>query len=191
MPGTAGAQALRVAPYLTGLDQPVGLVTDPSDDHRQFVLEKAGRIRLVVDGVLQADPILDLTTEVAPAGEQGLLGLAVDPQFATTGRIWINFTRQPDGATVIARFTRAAGTPFRFDPATRLDLRFSVSPERRFIPQPAANHNGGKLLFDTEGFLLVGMGDGGGGNDTFRTAQNPDSLLGKILRLDVGVARRR
>ena len=132
-------------------------------------------------------PILDLTTVVAAAGEQGLLGLAVDPQFATTGRIWINFTRQPDGATVIARFTRAAGTPVRFDPASRLDLRFSTSPERRFIPQPATNHNGGKLLFDAEGFLLVGMGDGGGANDTFRTAQNPDSLLGKILRLDVAV----
>jgi glucose/arabinose dehydrogenase len=185
--GTSGAQALRVAPYLTGLDQPVGMVIDPSDDHRQFVLEKSGRIRLVIDGVLQATPILDITTVVASAGEQGLLGLAVDPQFESTGRIWINFTRQPDGATVIARFTRAAGAPFRFEAATRFDLRFSASPERRFIPQPAANHNGGKMLFDTEGFLLVGMGDGGGANDTFRNAQKPDSLLGKILRLDVGV----
>ena len=187
MSGIAGAQGLRVAPYLTGLDQPVGLVTDPSDDHRQFVIEKPGRIRLVIDGVLQVDPILDISTDVAPDGEQGLLGLALDPQFATTGRIWINFTRRPDGATVIARFTRAVGMPLRFDPATRLDLRFFTSPERRYIPQPAANHNGGKLLFDNEGFLLVGMGDGGGGNDTYRTAQDPSSLLGKILRLDVGV----
>jgi len=187
LPAIVEAQALRVAPYLTGLDQPVGLVADPSDDHRQFVVEKPGRLRLAVDGVLQPDPILDITTEVAPDGEQGLLGLAVDPQFATTGRIWVNFTRRPDGATVIARFTRAAGAPFRFDPASRLDLRFFTSPERRYILQPAANHNGGKLLFDTEGFLLAGMGDGGGGNDTYRTAQDPASLLGKILRLDVGV----
>ena len=181
------AQSLRVATYLTGLDQPVGLVADPSDDHRQFVVEKAGRVRLVIDGVLQPDPVLDLHTQVASAGEQGLLGLAVDPRFATTGRIWINFTRQPDGATVVARFTRAPGPPFRFDPATRLDLRFSAQPEERFIAQPATNHNGGKLLFDTEGFLLVAMGDGGGANDTYRNAQNPQSLLGKLLRIDVAV----
>ncbi len=181
------AQSLRVATYLTGLDQPVGLVADPSDDHRQFVVEKAGRVRLVIDAVLQPGPVLDLHTQVASAGEQGLLGLAVDPRFATTGRIWINFTRQPDGATVVARFTRAPGPPFRFDPATRLDLRFSAQPEERFIAQPATNHNGGKLLFDTEGFLLVAMGDGGGANDTYRNAQNPQSLLGKLLRIDVAV----
>ncbi|HTV01422.1 MAG TPA: PQQ-dependent sugar dehydrogenase, partial [Luteitalea sp.] len=185
--GAALAQSLRATPYLTGLDQPVGLVADPSDDHRQFVIEKTGRLRLVIDGVLQPDPVLDISTQVTAAGEQGLLGLAVDPQFATTGRIWVNFTRQPDGATVVARFTRASAPPFRFDPATRLDLRFATNPDQRFIPQPAANHNGGKLLFDADGFLIVAMGDGGGGNDTYRQAQAPQSLLGKLLRLDVAV----
>ena len=183
----AQAQSLRVGTYLSGLDQPVGLVSDPSNPQRQFVIEKAGRIRVVEGGVLQEGSALDVSTSVVNSGEQGLLGLAVDPSFASTGRIWINFTRQGDGATVIARFTRAAGEPFRFDPGSRQDLAFSTQPEQRFIPQPAANHNGGKLLFDREGFLLVGMGDGGGGNDTFRTAQNPQSLLGKILRLDVHV----
>jgi glucose/arabinose dehydrogenase len=182
-----GAQELRVAPYVSGLDQPVGLVTDPSDVRRQFVIEKTGRIRVVERGVLLPDVALDLTTQVTAAGEQGLLGLAVDPAFAATGRIWVNFTRHPDGATVVARLTRAPGAPLRFDPATRLDLRFSVQPDQRFIAQPAANHNGGKLLFGADGLLYVAMGDGGGGNDTYRTAQDSQQLLGKMLRIDVHV----
>ena len=178
-----GAQDLRVTSYVSGLEQPVGLVADPSEPRRQFVIEKVGRIRVVEQGVLQHDAALDLTTHVTAAGEQGLLGLAVDPSFDTTGRIWVNFTRQPDGATVIARFTRLPGAPLRFDPATRLDLQFSSQPSRRFIPQPAANHNGGKLLFGIDRHLFIAMGDGGGSNDTHRTAQDPQQLLGKILRL--------
>lgn len=181
------AQTLRVAPYLTGLDQPVGLVSDPSNARRQFVIEKSGRIRIVEDGQVRAQPFIDVSGDVVNAGEQGLLGLAVDPDYATTGRVWVNFTRQPDGATVIARFTRAAGDVYQADPASRVDLRFATQPDQRFIAQPAANHNGGKLLFGTDGHLYVCMGDGGGGNDTFRTAQNPQALLGKILRLDVRV----
>lgn len=182
-----GAQELRVAPYVTGLEQPVELVTDPSDTRRQFVVEKVGRIRVVERGVLLPDAALDLTTQVVSPGEQGLLGMAVDPAFATTGRIWVNFTRNPDGATVIARFTRSPGAPLRFDPASRLDLRFYTQPDRRFIEQPAANHNGGKLLFGSDGMLYVPLGDGGGSNDVFRNAQDPQELLGKILRLDVNV----
>lgn len=178
------AQSLRVAPYVTGLVQPVGLVADPSDPRRQFVVEKVGRIRVVERGGLLPAPALDVSTLVATGNEQGLLGLAVDPRFAETGRIWVHFTRQSDGASVIARYTRAPGEPLRFDEATRLDLRFSGQP---FIAQPAANHNGGALLFDRDGMLLVVLGDGGGSNDTFRTAQDPQRLLGKILRLDVGV----
>ncbi|MGV3516945.1 PQQ-dependent sugar dehydrogenase [Luteitalea sp.] len=181
------AQTLRLAPYVSGLSQPVGLVADPSDTRRHFVVEKGGRLRVVESGVLLPDAALDLTTQIVSAGEQGLLGLAVDPAFATTGRIWVNFTRAPDGATVIARFTRAAGDPLRFDPASRLDLAFSSQPPQRAIPQPASNHNGGALLFDSAGVLIVPLGDGGGGNDAFRTAQDPQQLLGKILRLDVHV----
>lgn len=185
--GAAVAQDLRVAPYVSGLAQPVGLVADPSDPTRQFVVEKGGRVRVIERGVLRAEPALDISGVVASDGEQGLLGLAVDPHFRTTGRIWVDFTRASDGATVVARFTRAAGDPLRFDVASRFDLRFADQPAQRFITQPAANHNGGKLLFLPDGTLLVAMGDGGGGNDTYRTAQDPQQLLGKLLRIDVSV----
>jgi glucose/arabinose dehydrogenase len=148
---TSDAQQLGVASYVAGLAQPVGLVADPSEPRRQFVIEKPGRIRVIVGGVLLPDPALDVSAFLVTAGEQGLLGMAVDPAFANTGRIWINFTRHPDGATVIARFTRAPGEPLRFDPASRFDLEFSSQPSRRAILQPASNHNGGKLLFGADG----------------------------------------
>lgn len=183
----ARAQTLRVVPYLTGLDQPVGLVVDPSDARRQFVIEKRGRIRVVENGALREEPLLDITGQVASSGEQGLLGMAVDPRFASTGRVWINFTRASDGATVIARYARMPAAPLRLDAASRLDLQFSTQPDQRFIAQPAQNHNGGKVLFGADGYLYIAMGDGGGANDQFRMAQNPQSLLGKILRLDVAV----
>lgn len=184
VPGTA---PLRIVPWVTGLTQPVGLVADPVSPRLQYVIEKAGRIRVIEAGVLRPEPLLDISDDVATSSEQGLLGLAFDPAYVTTRRFWVNFTRAGDGATVIARFTRRADDPYRADPATRLDLRFDDHPERRFIPQPASNHNGGRILFGPDGFLYVAMGDGGGGNDQFRTAQDPTLLLGKLLRLDVHV----
>ena len=86
---------------------------------------------------------------------------------------WINFTRHPDGATVIARFTRVPGEPLRFDPASRLDLEFSAQPPRRAILQPASNHNGGSLRFGPDGHLYIGMGDGGGGTTRTATRRTP------------------
>lgn len=179
--------ALRLAPYLTGLAQPVGLVPHPTDPRVHYVIEKGGRIRVADAGVVRAEPFLDLAGEVAPSGEQGLLGLAFPPDYADTGRFFVNFTRAVDGATVIARFRRRLDDPWRADHASRHDLRFDALPARRFISQPATNHNGGRLWFGPDGHLFVAMGDGGGGNDQFRRAQDPTSLLGKILRLDVAV----
>jgi glucose/arabinose dehydrogenase len=179
--------SLRLVPWITGLSQPVGLVADPVDPRVQYVIEKAGRIRIVEAGVLRPEILLDITAAVASTGEQGLLGLAFDPGYATTRRFWINYTRAGDGATVIARYTRRIDDPYRADAASRVDLRFDDHPERRFIPQPATNHNGGRIVFGPDGLLYVAMGDGGGGNDQFLTAQDPTALLGKILRLDVHV----
>ncbi|MPY88555.1 MAG: hypothetical protein GEU99_11580 [Luteitalea sp.] len=184
--GAPAAAQLGVAPYVSGLESPVGFVQDPTDPARQYVLEQEGRVRLVIDGSLQPTPFLDLTDVVlSTGGEQGLLGLAFAPDFADSGRFFVNFTRDPDGHTVIARFTRAPGNPDTADPNSRFDLMFGAG--QRFIGQPAQNHNGGQLLFRNDGYLYIGMGDGGGGNDPDNNAQNPASLLGKILRIDVKV----
>lgn len=116
-------------------------------------------------------------------GERGLLGLAFPPDAATSRRFYVNFTNT-DGHTVVARFTR--GTNGRVDTGSRFDL---VWPDRRrFIEQPYSNHNGGNLAFGPDGYLYIGLGDGGSGGDPLNNAQNPNSLLGKMLRIDVSVA---
>jgi glucose/arabinose dehydrogenase len=176
---------LRAVPYVTGLASPVGMVQDPTNPARQFVLEQEGRIRVVEDGTLLPTPFLDLTGPVLLGSEQGLLGLAFAPDYATSRRFYVNFTRDPDGYTVIARFLRSATDPRLADGGSRFDLEFN--PGQRFIVQPFANHNGGELLFASDGFLYVPLGDGGAANDPQNHAQRPDSLLGKILRIDVNV----
>lgn len=179
------AAELRAVPYVSDLDLPVGMVQDPTDPARQYVLEREGRIRLVIDGELQARPFLEITDVVgSDFGEQGLLGLAFAPDFSESGRFFVNFTRL-DGHTVIARFERSGSNPDIADPESRYDLMFG--PGQRFIVQPHANHNGGKILFRDDGHLYIAMGDGGGGNDPDNNAQDPTSLLGKILRIDVNV----
>ena len=134
---------------------------------------------------MQADDFLDLRSVVRNSGEQGLLGLAFAPDHATSGRVFVNFINT-DGHTVIARFTRMSGDPLRGDPASRFDLRWPDG--QRVISQPFANHNGGNLAFGPDGFLYIGMGDGGSGNDPAHRAQNPQTLLGKMLRIDVSVS---
>ena len=100
-------------------------------------------------------------------------------------RVFFNFTN-PSGHTVVARFRRSAANPFVADPASRFDLRWPNG--NRFITQPFSNHNGGHLAFGPDGYLYIGLGDGGSGNDPQNNAQNPNQLLGKMLRIDVNVA---
>ena len=118
---------------------------------------------------------LDITSKVLSGGEQGLLGLAFHPQFATNSRFFVNYTRQPDGATVIAEYHASA------DPA----VTAASETVLLVIAQPFANHNGGMIEFGNDGFLYIGMGDGGSANDPESRAQNINELLGKILRIDV------
>ena len=119
---------------------------------------------------------------IAAGGERGLLGLAFPPDAATSRRFYVNFTN-PDGHTVVARYTRTAqGT---VDPNSRFDLMWPDG--RRFIEQPFSNHNGGHLAFGPDGYLYIGLGDGGSGGDPLNNAQNPNTLLGKMLRIDVNV----
>jgi glucose/arabinose dehydrogenase len=170
---------------VSGLTFPVAVVQDPTQPAVQFVVEQGGRIRVVRNGQLDAIDFLDLTPLVLSGGERGLLGLAFAPDYASSRRFFVNYTRQPDGHTVIARYLRSAGDPLRADPSSAFPLRWPDGNE--FITQPFANHNGGDLQFGSDGFLYIPLGDGGSGNDPAHRAQNPAELLGKVLRIDVNV----
>jgi glucose/arabinose dehydrogenase len=185
LPGLVSAQ-LRARVYASGFTLPVAFVQDPTDRATQYVVEQGGRIRTVVAGAVQPTDFLDLRASISATGERGLLGLAFAPDYAASGRFFVNFT-DPNGNTVIARFKRS-GNPRVADPASRFDLRWGGAGGAAFITQPFANHNGGNLAFGPDGFLYIGMGDGGSGNDPNNYAQTPGELLGKMLRVDVGVA---
>jgi len=182
--GVPAAAQLRLQVVASGFTQPLAFVQDPSNPAVQYVAEQGGRIRVLRAGVLQGTDFLDLSTAVSTGGERGLLGLALPPDYASSGRFYVNFTNTA-GDTVVARFRRSAGNPLVADPSSRFDLQWPDG--QRFIVQPFANHNGGNIVFGPDGFLYIGMGDGGSGNDPDNRAQDPNSLLGKMLRIDVGV----
>ena len=168
---------------VTGLQSPVAFVQDPTDRNVQLVVQQAGRIRVVRDGAIAGNDFLNLTSSVSCCGEQGLLGLAFAPDYASSGRFYVNFTNTA-GNTVVARFLRSS-IPTQADPSSRFDLQLEGT--RRFVTQPFSNHNGGHLAFGPDGYLYIGLGDGGSGNDPDHRAQNPNELLGKMLRIDVNV----
>jgi glucose/arabinose dehydrogenase len=167
----------------SGFQLPVYL-TQPLDDvsgeSRLFVVEKPGRIRLIKDDSLQAVPFLDISDRVGSQGnEQGLLSVAFAPDFASSGTFYVDYT-DLDGNTVVARYRVGPQTPDQAD----------ASSEQKIlqIEQPASNHNGGQLQFGPDGYLYIGMGDGGRAGDPWGNAQNPGVLLGKLLRIDVSEA---
>jgi glucose/arabinose dehydrogenase len=182
--GSSAFAQLRPIPYVSGLSSPVAFVQDPADPTIQYVVQQGGRIRLIRNGALQATPFLDLASVISTGGERGLLGMALPADHTTTGRFYVNFTN-PAGHTVVARFKRSTTNPLVADATSRFDLLWSTG--ERFIVQPFANHNGGTIVFGPDGYLYIGMGDGGSGNDPDNNAQNPASLLGKMLRIDVSV----
>jgi glucose/arabinose dehydrogenase len=164
-------------PIVSGLQRPVDLQADGSG--RLFVIEKAGRIRILQNDQLLATPFLDISERVGSRGnEQGLLGLAFDPRYQQNGRFFVNYT-DTNGNTVIARF-QVSSDPNVADPQSEVKLLG--------VDQPFPNHNGGVLAFGPDGYLYAGLGDGGSAGDPFGNAQNTGVLLGKILRLDVDSA---
>ncbi len=181
---TPSAAQIVGTDYVTGLTNPVAFVQDPSNPTVQYVVEQAGRIRAIRDTALQPADFLDIRSVVGSGGERGLLGLAFPPDYAVSGRFFVNFTNLA-GDTIVARFRRSSSDPLRADVASRFDLLWSTG--LRVITQPFANHNGGNIAFGPDGFLYIGMGDGGSGNDPAHRAQDPTSLLGKMLRIDVSV----
>ena len=177
---TGGESALALEPVVEdGLVRP-DYLTYAGDD-RLFVVEQSGRIRIIKKGQLLDQLYLDITDKVTTDGnEQGLLSVAFHPDYAANGQFFVNYTRQPDGATVIERYTVSKDDPDRADDQSgRVILT---------IAQPEANHNGGQLQFGPDGYLYIGMGDGGGQGDqhgSIGNGQNLKALLGKILRIDV------
>jgi glucose/arabinose dehydrogenase len=186
--GAVAAEArgqIRGTVYASGFTNPVDFVQDPTDARIQFVVQQNGRIRTVRSGeVLQPD-FLDLSAEVSSGGERGLLGLAFPPDAAASQRLFVNFTDRT-GNTVVARFRRSTN-PLVADPSSRFDLKWAGPDRPAVIFQPFANHNGGHLAFGPDGFLYIGLGDGGSAGDPGDYAQNPAELLGKMLRIDVNV----
>ena len=162
-----------------GLTRPT-YVTHAGDD-RLFIVEQPGRIRIFKNGELLAQPFLDITDKVTIDGnEQGLLSVAFHPDYKNNGQFFVDYTRQKDGATVIERYTASSGDPDRADDQSGKVILT--------IAQPEANHNGGLIKFGPDGYLYVGMGDGGGQGDrhgSIGNGQDRNSLLGKLLRIDV------
>ena len=183
--GVDATAQLRTRVHASGFTQPIAFVQDPTDPTVQFVVEQAGRIRALRNGIVEGTDFLDLRGSVRAGGEQGLLGMVFPPDAGLTGRFYLNFTNT-DGDTVIARFRRSSN-PLVADASSRFDLAWNGTGGPRVIRQPFSNHNGGHLAFGPDGYLYVGLGDGGSGHDPDHRAQNPNELLGKFLRIDVSV----
>ena len=177
---------LRLRTQASGFSTPVAFVQDPADRGVQFVVQQDGHIRVVRGDTVLGPDFLDVSAAIVAGGEQGLLGLAFSPDSIASGRFFVDFTNR-SGDTVVARFRRP-GNAVAADAASRFDLRWGGAAGPAFIAQPFANHNGGHLAFGPDGFLYVGLGDGGSGDDPDHRAQNPAELLGKMLRIDVNVA---
>lgn len=177
-PGALVGQ-VALARIATGFDRPLLVTFAPGDPRRRlFVVEQTGRIRVIEGGQRTDEVFLDLSGQVSSGNEQGLLGLAFHPRFAENRTLVVDYT-DPDGDTnVVAYTTTADGS--RVDPASARPLLH--------IAQPYANHNGGNLVFGPDGKLWIGTGDGGAAGDPQGNGQDPDALLGKMLRLDVDAA---
>jgi glucose/arabinose dehydrogenase len=169
-----GAITLGVEEVARGLDAPVYL-TSPAGDARSFVVEQPGRIRIIENGALLAKPFLDITSKVGYGGERGLLSVAFSPQYRSNGFLFVNYTDK-NGDTKIERYKASADRNVADPASAKLILA---------IDQPYANHNGGLNLFGPDGMLYIGMGDGGSQGDPHGNGQNPNALLGKLLRINV------
>ena len=169
--------SIRLKPVIKGLRNPVGLVHAGDGSGRLFILEQQGIVKILNKGQLVRKPFLDIRGRVISGGEMGLLGMAFHPRFSENGRFFVNYTSRSNGLhTVISEF-RIESNP---DEADRKTERVLLT-----IPQPFPNHNGGQIAFGPDGYLYIGTGDGGAGNDPKGNAQNTASLLGKMLRIDV------
>jgi glucose/arabinose dehydrogenase len=175
-PVPAGVQLVSVA---DGLDRPLYVTHAGDGSGRLFVLEQTGKVQVLRDGERLATPFLDLSSLVTPINgysEQGLLGLVFHPDYAANGRFFVDYTDR-NGTSIVAEYAVSADDPDVADPNSRRELLR--------VEQPYPNHNGGMLAFGPDGYLYISLGDGGSAGDPQANGQNPWTLLGSILRIDV------
>ena len=175
--GTPGS-GLRLVLVTEALTRPVHVTAAPGDASRLFVVEQAGRIRILEDGGLVPAPFLDIADRVSCCGERGLLSLAFDPASGASERFYVYYT-DLGGNTRVARF-RLGADPDAADPTTE-ELVLAVA-------QPFGNHNGGLIAFGPDDLLYVSLGDGGGAGDPAGNGQDTSTLLGSLLRIAVGAS---
>jgi glucose/arabinose dehydrogenase len=165
----------------SGLATPLGLEQPNDESGRLFVVEQGGTVRILQNGALLPQPFLNISNKVISQGEMGLLGLTFHPGFQTNRKFYVNYVRNAGGQiqSVIAEYLASATNPNQSDPAKERIL-LTVDQAGNF-----GNHKAGQLAFGPDGFLYFGLGDGGGSGDPFGHGQNRQTLLGKMLRIDV------
>ncbi len=172
-PDPASYQWVEVA---SGFAKPLGMTSFFDGNLLIYILEQDGLIQVIENGKVLSEPFLDIKNKITTRGsEQGLLGMALDPDYAANGIFYLNYSGQ-GGDTVIARYTTSEDKRKAYPESEQVILTYD---------QPYSNHNGGNLVFGPDGFLYIGLGDGGSGGDPENRAQNPDTLLGKMLRIAV------
>jgi glucose/arabinose dehydrogenase len=171
------AQNISLQSFATGFSNPVDITH--AGNENLYVVEKAGRIKVITPGTTTYPVFLDITSLVlSSGGEQGLLGLAFHPNYSSNGYFYVCYTAGiSPGSSVVARYTRSADNPLLADPASAVVLLT--------VTQPFSNHNGGCIKFGPDGFLYISLGDGGSAGDPQNNSQNLNNRLGKILRIDV------
>ena len=170
---------LEFQSYQTGFSSPVDIANAGDGSNRLFIVEKGGIIKIIKNGSVLPTPFLNISSFVSSNGERGLLGLAFHPNYSSNGYFYVNYTDN-SGDTQIVRFGTNTSNPDLADPANRL---FILT-----IAQPFSNHNAGDLEFGPDAYLYIPMGDGGSGNDPGDRSQDPQEMLGKMLRIDVDLS---
>ena len=173
----SGFTQIQLVPVATGLVDPLFVTGARDGTHRLFIVEQAGTIRVMPIGGSGMSLFLDIRSRVRSGGERGLLGLAFHPSYSSNRRFFVYYTRAADGAIVVAEYAASA---------TNRDIANTTERVLLTIPHPSfSNHNGGMIAFGPDGYLYIGVGDGGSANDPPNNAQNTNALLGKLLRIDV------
>jgi glucose/arabinose dehydrogenase len=179
------ASAYRLTPIADGFNRPLYVTHAGDGSNRLFVVEQGGRILILKDGVKLQTPFLDISSIISPEAasgsgysERGLLGLAFHPDYADNGVFYINYTDR-EGTTIVARYLVSDSNPDLADPSSAAIVMTQ--------PQPYRNHNGGHIAFGPDGYLYIGMGDGGSAGDPLGAGQDLNTLLGKLLRIDPGL----